>query len=67
MSDTEAPGAVVSVVVPAGNETRVVVVPQHQDPELTAMAVVHSALQGLDIDAQRRVVDWAWARWHRSD
>lgn len=50
--------------VPAGHEARLVVTPAHPDPEVTAMSVVSSLMNGLPPAGRRRVADWAWARWH---
>lgn len=52
------------VTVPVGHEARMVIVAQVPDPEVTAMAVIRTVLEGLPPDGRRRVVDWAWARWH---
>lgn len=50
--------------IPAGYEHHVVLVPALADDELTAMEIVAAALDQLDHEQRRRVVDWAWARWH---
>jgi hypothetical protein len=62
--DDDAPEVEIRLVVPAGYGHRLVLVPALADDELTAMEIIAAALDQLDHEERRRVVDWAWARWH---
>jgi hypothetical protein len=62
--DNSAPAVEIRLQVPAGYEHHVVLVPAIADGELTAMEILTAALDQLDHRQRRRVVDWAWARWH---